>query len=68
MAKGEQLTISYGNDLANTHLIQKYGFVTRDNPLKKIICTLPFHEYETIAYEESQLKVEHASRNQLAYS
>ena len=51
--KNEQLTISYGQDLANTHLIQKYGFTVRDNPNQKLIMTLPYYEYDTIAYEES---------------
>lgn len=52
IAKDEQLTISYGNDLANTHLIQKYGFVTRDNPVKKVITNLPFYDFATITFEE----------------
>ena len=66
--KGEQLTISYGSDMPNTHLIQKYGFVTRDNPIKKTITNLPFHEYETIAYEETPLKQELAAKFGLPYS
>ena len=58
IAEGDQLTISYGNDLANTHLIQKYGFVTRDNPIKKLNFNLPFNEYEALTYEEAPLKKE----------
>ena len=46
------MTISYGNDLANTHLIQKYGFVTRDNPVKKVITNMPFYDFDTITLEE----------------
>ena len=68
VSENEQLTICYGNDLPNTHLIQKYGFVTRENPVKKLVVTLPFHEYETIAYEETPLKEEHAKLNGLPYS
>ena len=58
IAKDEQLTISYGNDLPNTHLIQKFGFVTRDNPIKKIITSLPFYDFDTIAHEEAKIKEE----------
>lgn len=67
IGKDEQLTISYGNDLANTHLIQKYGFVTRDNPVKKVITNMPFHEFDTIVYEEMQLKQEQAKKHKLPY-
>ena len=68
IAKDEQLTISYGNDLANTHLIQKYGFVTRDNPIKKLTMNLPFHEYEALTYEEAPLKKELSQKLGVPYS
>ena len=53
----EQVTINYG-DLPNTHLIQKYGFVQPDNPQKKILCSFPFREYDSVVYEEASLKSE----------
>ena len=66
--KGEQLTISYGSDMPNINLVQKYGFTTRGNPNKKVVANLPFHDYGTIAYEETDLKVQHAARNSIPYS
>lgn len=68
IAKGDQITISYGSDLANTHLIQKYGFVMPENPVKKLITNLPFHDYETIAYEETPLKMEVSQKYGIPYS
>ena len=62
------MTISYGNDLANTHLIQKYGFVTRDNPVKKLTMNMPFHEYEALTYEEAPLKKELSQTHRIPYS
>ena len=53
--KNEQLTVSYGS-LPNSHLIQKYGFTLEDNPEKKIIMNLPFYEYESVTFEEKDLK------------
>ena len=53
----EQVTMSYG-DLPNTHLIQKYGFVQPNNPIKKSICTFPFREYDSLLYEEAELKTD----------
>ena len=53
--KDEQLFVSYGN-LGNTHLIQKYGFTVENNPNNSLSCTFPFHEYESILFEELELK------------
>ena len=66
--KGDQLTISYGADMPNMNLVQKYGFTTRDNPNKKVVTNLPFHDYGTIAYEETDLKVHHSKRIGIPYS
>ena len=55
IAKDEQLCISYG-DLPNSHLIQKYGFTLADNPQKKLVLNAPFYEYESVSYEEKDLK------------
>lgn len=49
--------MSYGR-LANTHLIQKYGFCERDNPEKWLAANLPYRDLESILYEESKLKTE----------
>ena len=51
------MTISYG-DLPNSHLIQKYGFVQPDNPLKKINCSFTFREFDSLVYEEAGLKTD----------
>lgn len=37
IAAGEQLTVSYG-ELANTHMVQKYGFVEKNNPKLEALC------------------------------
>jgi len=54
--------------MPNSTLIQKYGFVSRNNPTKKLVCNIPFHDYETIVYEETPLKSKHAARLGLPYS
>lgn len=56
---GEQLRISYGS-LPNSHFVQKYGFTLPDNPEKKVIMHMPYREYESLAYEEMNLKQERA--------
>jgi hypothetical protein len=53
--------MSYG-PLPNTHLIQKYGFVERNNPVKQIIVRFPYHDYSALLYEEQTLKKELATK------
>ena len=65
--ENEQVTISYG-DLPNTHLIQKYGFVQPNNPLKKIICNYPFREYDRLLYEEAGLKTDLSKKHGIPIS
>ncbi|CUM68177.1 uncharacterized protein PRCAT00005895001 [Priceomyces carsonii] len=36
---------SYGNDLSNTYLLQRYGFITDRNPNNSVLLTLPFLRY-----------------------
>lgn len=55
IAPGEQICMSYGK-LANTHLIQKYGFTTKNNPVKQSIVRFPWHDYSALIYEEMPLK------------
>jgi hypothetical protein len=51
----EQLCLSYG-ELPNTHLLQKYGFVEHENPITQSVLTFPFLDYQTLTYEEVELK------------
>lgn len=54
---GSQLLMSYGN-LANTHLIQKYGFTLPDNPIKQSMVRLPWRDYNALLFDEQTLKKE----------
>jgi len=42
--------------MTNTHLIQKYGFVSKTNSMKSILIRFPFHDYSALLYEEQALK------------
>ncbi len=53
--------MNYGN-IANTHLIQKYGFTTRDNPVKQSFVRFSYKDYGSLLYEEMQMKKDVATR------
>ncbi len=63
--KDEQLLVSYGK-LSNSHLLQKYGFTTADNPNNSVSMQLPYHDYQAIVNEELELKVK--IRQRLGFS
>ena len=59
--------MSYGK-LPNTHLIQKYGFVLKDNPVKQSIIRIPYHDYSAFLYEESALKKKVSQRLRIPFN
>lgn len=65
--KDEQLCMSYGN-LSNTHLIQKYGFTTESNEHNKVSGNLPYHEFEAMLFEETDIKRQISQRLKLPFN
>lgn len=51
--------------MTNTHLIQKYGFVSKTNPMKSILIRFPFHDYSALLYEEQALKKNLAAKQKI---
>ena len=55
--KDDQLLLSYGAKLSNSHLIQKYGFTLPNNSANNAVSLmLPYHDYQAVVNEESELK------------
>ena len=48
--------MSYGKDLPNTHLIQKYGFTIPNNPSNALNIQLPYRDYQSLLFEEKHIK------------
>jgi hypothetical protein len=47
--------MSYGR-LANTHLIQKYGFIVPNNSYNQVAINAAYHDYQAIVNEEKDMK------------
>jgi hypothetical protein len=47
--------MSYGR-LANTHLIQKYGFTVPNNSYNQVAINAAYHEYHAIVNEDTDMK------------
>lgn len=61
IAKNEQLLLSYGR-LSNSHLIQKYGFTTNNNPYNQVSISAPYHDFQSVVSEEAKLKAQARER------